>query len=369
VIRVCHLIKGLGRGGAESLLPLLARHRGPGVEYSVGYFVPRKDALVAELAALGLPVRCFAAATPAAMMARVRAVAAWLRSERADLLHCHLPLAAVVGRLAARLERVPVVYTEHNVLERYHPWTRWANELTWRLQRQVVAVSEEVARSARRNAGSAVPVRVVLNGIDVEGLQVEPGEAEVVRAELGIPREAPVVATVAVFRAQKRLDHWLAAAERVARARPEARFLLVGDGALRGTIEAQAGRLQCARSVHFTGLRQRVAPYLAASDVFFSSSDFEGLPLAVLEAMALARPIVATAVGGVPEVVTGECGSLVSPGDVDGMAAALESVLADPARARRMGEAGRQRVSELFGIGRMARQIEALYQEVAHRES
>lgn len=361
-MHVCHLIKGLGRGGAERLLPQLARARSSDLELSVGYFLPWKNALVAELEAAGCAVECFAARSPAGMLARVPAVARWLRDRDADLVHAHLPLAGVAARLAGRRAGVPVIYTEHNLQERYHPLTRRANLATWRWQSAVVAVSAEVADSIERRAPAGVPVRVVRNGI--EPAPVDESGAGAVRATLGIPPEAPVVGTVAVFRRQKRLDHWIEVAHRIAEREAAAHFLLVGDGPLRAEIEALAGRRELAGRIRFAGLQEDVRPYLAAIDVYLMTSEFEGLPLALLEAMSAARPVVVTAVGGILEVVSdGETGTVLPFGDVAGLAAAAAALIADPERRSRIGESARRRVIASFGVERMAAELESLYRE------
>jgi glycosyltransferase involved in cell wall biosynthesis len=366
-VPVAHLIKGLGRGGAERLLPQQIRAGGAGFSYTVGYFLPWKDALVPELERDGIAVRRFAARTAGGMLLRVPSVARWLRRSRIRLLHAHLPLAGVVGRLAGRLVGVPVVYSEHNLLERYHPWTRRAGLATWGMQRAVVAVSDEVAGSIARHAGGRVPVRVIRNGIEVPAAAEVREGGTAVRASLGIPPDVPVVGTVAVMRVQKRLDLWLEAARRIAEERPETQFLLVGDGPLRADTEAAATRLGLTR-VHFPGLQEEVAPWLAALDLFLISSEFEGLPLAVLEAMAAGVPVVATAVGGIPEVVDpGRSGVLVPFGDPAALAAAVAGLLGDPERRRTLAAAGRRRVEEAFGVERMARELEALYREVLER--
>ena len=367
-LRVCHLIKGLGRGGAESLLPQTIRGGGGGVSYAVGYFLPWKNALVPELAELGVPVRCFAAGSNAALLARVPAVARWLRAERADLVHAHLPLAGVAARLAGRLAGVPVVYTEHNLQERYHPWTRRLNRLTWGLQERAIAVSVEVAQSIAEHVGRRVPVEVVLNGIEVEGRLPDAEAVEAVRWRWRLPVDRPVVGTVAVMRRQKRLDLWLEAAGRIAAARPDAAFVVVGDGPLRGELEARAAALGLAGRVRFVGLQDDVCPFLAVFDVFLTSSEFEGLPLALLEAMAAGVPVVATRVGGVPEVVRDPAeGALVPFGDPAALAGAVDALLADPERARAVGEAGRRRVARDFGVARMARELEEIYASTLRR--
>ncbi len=365
-MHVLHLIKSLGLGGAENLLLAAARHDSHrGVRYSFGYFLPWKDALVAPLRDAGAEVTCFAARSSAGVLARSTAVARHLRRHRVDLVHAHLPIAGVAARLAGALARVPVVYTEHNVLDRYHRLTRLANLATWRLQRQVVAVSAEVAASIARHTAAPVPVQVVANGVPVDHLRFDPRGAADVRRRLGIPEGAPVVGQVAVFRRQKRLDLWLRAAQAIRRGVPEAHFLLVGDGPLRAEVEAEAAALGLAEVVHLPGLQPEVGPYLSAMDLLMISSDFEGLPLVLLEAMAFERPVVGTAVGGVPEAVAdGETGVLVAPGDPEALAAAAAALLRQPLRRRAMGEAGRRRVAAAFGTARMQEELEDLYDRV-----
>lgn len=365
-MRVLHLIKSLGLGGAENLLLAAARHRGSGpVTYSFGYFLPWKDALVRPLRDAGAAVECFSARSPAGILARVPSIAAHLRAHEIDLVHCHLPLAGVAGRLAAALARVPLVYTEHNLMERYHPWTRRANLWTWRLQDAVVAVSTQVADSIVRHAGSPVPVRVVTNGVPVDRLRTDREGAERVRDRLGIHPDAPLVGQVAVFRRQKRLDLWLAAAAEIHRRRPEARFLLVGDGPLRGEVEALSRRQGLEGVLHLPGLQEDVRPFLSALDLVMISSEFEGLPLVVLEAMALAVPVVSTAVGGISEAVAdGETGRLVPPADPDALAGVALELLDAGETRRAMGRAARRRVEDRFSTERMLTELETLYREV-----
>ncbi|HSL84432.1 MAG TPA: glycosyltransferase, partial [Thermoanaerobaculia bacterium] len=272
-LRVFHLIKGLGRGGAESLLlGCGGRHGEASVAYGAGYFLPWKDALVAPLREAGVEVVRFTARTAPGMLAQVPRIASFLRRWRAGVVHCHLPLAGVAGRLAGRLAGVPVVYTEHNLMERYHPWTRRANLWTWGLQARVVAVSAEVAASIERHGGSIVPVRVVRNGVPVDRLRRDAAAGLEVRRRLGIPEDAPVVGQVAVFRRQKRLDLWLETAREIRRRRPDARFLLVGDGPLRGKVESLARELGLGDAVCFAGLQDDVRPYLSAMDLLLVSS-------------------------------------------------------------------------------------------------
>lgn len=368
-LRVFHLIKSLGRGGAEMLLqealPFADRTR---FSYAYGYFLPWKDAMVASLKSHRVEVTCFSARSNAAILFSVGRVAGQLRRWRADLLHCHMPMAGVVGRLAAKLAGIPVVYTEHNRVERFHPFTRWLNLITWAWQDQVIAVSADVAESVRAHADSGVPLKVVLNGINVEYFHRERADREDVRRRFGIPLNAPVVGTVAVFRVQKRLEDWLQAARRLRERHPDINFLLVGDGPLREALVAQTARLSLEEVVHFAGLQRDVRPYLAAMDVYMMSSLFEGLPVALLEAMSMECAVVCTAVGGIPEAIRdGESGFLVEPRNPEVLARVTSAVLASPATAYRCGEQARRTVQQRFSMERMTRELEDTYLEVMSR--
>lgn len=364
--RVLHLIKSFGRGGAEMLLPeglrFADRDR---FEYSYAYFLPWKDAMVPALAAQHAPVTCFGGRDNARILLRARRLAAHLRRHRIDLLHCHLPVAGAVGRIAGHIAGVPVIYSEHNKQERYHGLTRRLNAATWSWQSRAIAVSVDVADSIRAHIRSDVPVEVVLNGVDVERFARNAVDPAPVRAAFCIPADAPVVGTVAVFRTQKRLVDWVEAACRIRERHPTCRFLLVGDGPLRAEVEGAIAARGLGGVVHLPGLQEDVRPYVAAMDVYMMSSVFEGLPVALLEAMAMGCGIVSTDVGGIPEVVRdGENGRLVPAGDPAALAAAASDLLGDADALADCQRAARRTVEEGFSMRRMARELERIYLDV-----
>lgn len=134
LVHVFHLIKSLGRGGAETLLPETLRFADRDrFVYGYGYFLPWKDDLVTEFEAQDVEVKCFDAKSNTHILLSARRVANYLQGWDADIMHCHLPIAGIVGRLAGRWASVPVVYTEHYLQEQYHPVTRWGNHYTWNL--------------------------------------------------------------------------------------------------------------------------------------------------------------------------------------------------------------------------------------------
>lgn len=369
--RVCvfHLIKSLGRGGAETLLPEGLRYADQSkFEYRYGYFLPWKDAVVPLLQSQGADVHCFQKRSSLQILLTARRVASELRRHGVDVLHCHLPIAGVLGRLAGRLAGVPVVYSEHNKQERYHPLTRRMNLATWQWQSRAIAVSEDVAASVRAHVRSDVPLQVVLNGVDVNRFSRRGADAHSVRTRFGIAPDAPVVGTVAVFRVQKRLDHWLEAARRIHQQHPETHFLLVGDGPLRAEVEAQLEALALREVVHLPGLQEDVRPYLAAMDVYLMSSMFEGLPVALLEAMSMGCTPVCTSVGGIPEVIRpGENGLLAEPGQPAELAFRVAELIRVRGRLQALGAAARHTVERQFSMARMQGELERVYTEVAGR--
>ena len=367
-VRVFHLIKSLGRGGAEVLLveglAVADRKR---FTYGYGYFQQRKTTVVPALEAQGADVVCFGSPDAARVLLSARRVARHLRAWRADVVHAHLPLAGVVARVAGRMARVPVVYTEHNLVESHHPATRALSRLTWGWQARAIAISDDVARSVRDAAGEHTPLETVVNGVNTRTFDPAHGVAGDVRSRWSIPDDAPVVGTVAVFSLQKRLDVWLDAARRIHDAAPQTHFLLVGDGPLRADLEAQARALGLADAVRFVGAQTAVPPFLAAMDVFLMSSQYEGFGLAPVEAMSMETPVVATGVTGVRDIVEhGAFGYLADPAGpvADTLAGHVLTLLGDGALRRRMGVAARAAVAERYSIRRMQRELEAIYEQV-----
>jgi glycosyltransferase involved in cell wall biosynthesis len=358
------LIKGLGRGGAEQLVLSAIRHGDRSrFRYRVAYLLPWKDALVGEIEGMGVPTYCLDGARGVGWIRRLRSL---VRSQGIDVVHAHSPVAAAGARWAVgRMARF--LYTEHNVWERYHAATYWANVLTFPRNDRVVAVSDEVRRSIRYPRGIGFlrmpPVETVHHGAEPAVLE-RPPSGDGVRAELGIPEDAPLVGTVANLKAHKGLDQLLEAAVEVRRRVPSARFVVVGQGPMETPLRAQAAATGLDGVVTFAGFRTDALRIAAAMDVFVLSSHHEGLSIALVEAMALGRPVVVTRVGGLPEVVDdGQEGLLVPPGDPAALAAGIAALLGDGDLRRRMGEAARRRARGL-DVRHAVRRTEELYAEL-----
>jgi glycosyltransferase involved in cell wall biosynthesis len=368
--RVLWLVKGLGLGGAERLLADALPLHDPGrFQIEVAYLVAWKRQLAGQLERLGATVHCLGMRSNlgvASMLPRLRRL---LRERRIDLVHAHLPMAGVVARLAARGTGVPVVYTEHNLQERYHPATRLANRLTFGMNARVFAVSEAVAGSLRaQGLVKKAAVEVVRSGVPVGEVLAEGNRCAAVRADLGIPREAEVVGTVAVFREQKRLADWIDVARRVCAQRAGVVFLLAGDGPEMPLVRREAARSGLGDRLLVPGFRSDGRAVIGALDLFLMTSAYEGLPIALLEAMALGKPVVATAVGGIPEAVTdGREGFLHGVGETGALAAAVLRLLGDDVLRQGMAALARATAAERFSLDRSIRAIETVYEQLAVR--
>jgi glycosyltransferase involved in cell wall biosynthesis len=292
-----------------------------------------------------------------------------MRRFRPDVVNPHLFRSTVVTAPLARAFGLAVVETYHGRegwrLGRSR-FAFWPDRLVGRLLDRVIAVSE-AARDFLVRVKGYPPGRVVVvpNGRDLTALR--PGGARLaVRKELGLDVGAPVVAAVGRLEAQKGHAYLLAAWPAVRAQAPGARLLVVGDGSLRAALERQARALGIADSVLFTGFRDDVPRLLEAADVLALPSLYEGLPLTAIEAAAMARPVVATAVDGTPEVVRhGATGLLVPPADPRALAEALATLLRDPDRAAALGRRGRAWVLERFGLAAHVQATAAVYRDVA----
>jgi glycosyltransferase involved in cell wall biosynthesis len=362
--RVLLLIKGLGRGGAEQLFVNSAPHLdGLHWGYEVAYLLPNKDALVPEIRAARLPVHCLGYG--ARWVMRLRHL---VRDRRIDIIHAHSPVPAVAARIALFGRFRPrLVYTEHNVWRRYHPVTCWANAMTYPLNDYVFTVAESVTQSIlypgplRRR--SLPPIETLHYGIDPATIS-RPVAHPAVLDEFGIPADAPVVGTVANFKPHKAHRYLIEAAARVRRAVPNVRFVLVGHGPLEEPLRRQATELGLDGAVVFTGYREDAARIAGAFDVFALASVQEGLPIALLEAMAQGRPPVVTTVGGLPEVVEDrKSGLLVPPAQPDAMADAITRLLRDDGLRSRLANAAMDRARR-FDIRSAVRRTEQVYEEL-----
>jgi len=266
--------------------------------------------------------------------------------------------------LRALAHRPSIVTTEHNVWPSFGRTTRAANSVALRLVDARLAVSDEVRTSvAARYRGD---MRVVIQGIPVAELQAQRSGRALARDGLGISGDDVIVATVANFREKKDYPTLLAAAAACVDT-PALHFLAIGQGPLEREMHALHRDLGLGSRFRFLGYQADAPALVAAADIFALTSRHEGLPIALLEAMALGVPPVATRVGGIPEVVTdGVDGILLPPGDPDAFAAAFAGLADDAARRRQVGEAAARRAAD-FDIARTQVELEDIYRRLVER--
>jgi glycosyltransferase involved in cell wall biosynthesis len=234
----------------------------------------------------------------------------------------------------------------------------------------IVAVSEDVKRSILETMAGipAAKISVIPNCVEVSRYRRR-GDGEELRRKLGCGAREHLMTTVATLKPQKGHRFLLEAAARLVPEFPHLRVLLVGDGELRDELQRFAAREGIQENVHFLGTRADVPEILSASDSFVLPSLWEGLPMALMEAMASGLPVIATDVSGTREVMlSGETGALIPPGDVQALVEAMMSILEDPGSWRAMGAAGRKRVEEQYSVQKQARDYVTLFQQKSHRK-
>src|SRR5262245_526379 len=290
-----------------------------------------------------------------------------------DLIHTHSSKAGILGRSAARLAGVPgIVHTVHgwsfndaqSAVERrlFIEAERAAARVTDR----IVCVSHfDRDRGLEEGIGHPAQYRVLRSGIDASLYATLPGARERMRGQLGATEGDLVVGSIANFKPQKSPLDFVEAARLARRRDPRLRFYIAGDGPLRPSVERAIAEADLGSVVRLLGWRDDVPQLLAATDIFLLTSLFEGLPRAVLQALASSVPVVATHTGGVAEVISsGRTGLLVPPGSPTAAAEAILALAKDPDGRSKMAAAGRSRLTDEFDNRRMVRDLEDLYDEV-----
>ncbi len=327
--------------------------------------------IAAEIRALGIPVDQVLV-SGARDVGGVLRLARYLRQHRVDLLHVQLQASNTFGCPAARLVGIPSVSTLHTYdAPKKGTSSYWRQQLAWWVLRhfctRVIAVSEGT-RQHHIRAGRLRPERIITmyNGIDLSRFTNGTGQArQRARAELGIPADAPTMLSVAVLRPAKGIQFMIEAMPRILDHVPEARYVVVGGGEHEAALKALAVERGVTDRVIFTGMRSDIPELLALADLFVHPTLDDALPTVLAEAMASHTPIVASAVGGVPEMVEdGVNGLLVPPGDADALAAVCIDLLGQPDRLEALGEAGRRIAAERFDVVKQVNSLHTLYDEL-----
>ena len=361
---IARVITWLPRGGIERrLIALLPRLNTPPFRVSL-VCIRERGPLADELRQAGVPV------SVVPLRSRLdpwglRALTRWMHEQRVDLVHSHMYRSNVPATIAARLAGVRHVLCQvHNIdtweTRRQQMMDRWL--LRWRTA--MLAVSNEVKRDiVAKLHCPPEQVRVLYNGIDINEYGSVQPDAQL-RHELGIPQGHRLVVMLARLVAQKKHTRFLQALEIIRRELPATRVLLVGDGKLRKELEREVGTRHLGNMVSFTGHRSDIPQILALSDLSVLTSDREGFSNTIIESLAAGVPVVATDVGGNSEaIVDGECGLIVQPDDLTGLAGALKKVLTEETLRHQMSQAARVR-AQRFSLENMLVETRRLYLEL-----
>ena len=370
-LHVTYLARGLAERGYETTL--VAGDVGRG-EASMAFVTERAGVDVVRLRGLTRELSPFRDAVAAWRLARI------IRKVRPDVVHTHTAKAGAVGRTAALLAgpRKPVVvHTFHgHVLRGYFGRAgtlvfRAIETVLARVTDRLVAVSPEV-RDELVSLGVAPSERftVIRLGIELEPRVAFDGDLPELRRRHGIGADTFVVGWFGRMTAVKRTDDLLTTLAALHERGVAALLILVGDGDDRERLEERAHELGLARSCLFLGYQEDVAPWYAVCDAIALTSASEGTPVTIIEALAAGRAVVATRVGGVPDVVDeGESGFLVPPGDTDALAGRLELLARDPGLRAEMGRTGRERVLRRYAVERLVDDVDALYRDLLDTRS
>lgn len=363
-IKILHIIKSLGRGGAEMLLPeTLKEHNKDKFEFHYIYFLPWKNQMVEAIEKSGGKVTCFAAKNNIQLLLQFSKIIKYCKENKIQIIHAHLPWAGFVSRLVHMITKIPVFYTEHNLQERYHFITKNLNKWSFNFQTFGIGVSDDVTQSIKKNINPKITVNTILNGVNTISFQRNNSQSKnKIREQFGLPEDAFVIGTVAVFRFQKRLDLWLEILAESINLNPKIYGIIVGAGPLESLLHQKHVALGLEGKVFFAGLQTNVKPFYEAMDVFMMSSSFEGLPIALLEAMSMSCAIVSTNAGGIKEVLRhGEDGLIEVVDDWKKLSNSILLLVDDNEKLNYFQNNARDRVVTSFSIKTMVAQLEKLY--------
>jgi len=370
-VRVLILTNYLGYGGTEKYVIALAkglnRQKYRVMICTLRDYVP----LARELTGQGIALTSMGVRSKLDAFV-IRRLACLLRREGIELLHTNLYWSNLIGRLAGRMAGVPIVVAgERNTDIRRRFYQCWLDRCTSQWVDCIIANSQATLRwSTQATRISADKYVIIPNGVDLADFDpARPVDRQAVRRSLGLTPDDVIVGTVARLHEQKGHRFLVQAMPAILERFPQARFCFVGEGLLETDLKRQCREAGVASKVVFAGARDDVAAVLTTFDLFVLPSLYEGFGIVLLEAMAMCLPVVASDVGGIPEVVeAGRTGILVPPGDVASLAQAVIGVLSDREAAQAMGKAGRQRVQQHFALADRISETEKLYETLTARK-
>lgn len=362
MIKVLYISWGLEVGGKEHVIDQLVRGLPRERFTGIVWALRRQGPFYSRLEEDGYPVRFFGK-RPGFDPRTVFHLRREILKLEPDLIHVHDFTSTLAALSALYLKRKPpVIATEHLAYLYLNPVKKKIYELLLRNTVTVTAVSTPLVRALRKKLGQSVPLVYIPNGIDLSRFRKQV-DREDKRKSLGLSSPGPIIVMVGRLEFNKNYELLLRAAGLVRRRVRDCRFLIVGDGSLRNSLEQLTRRLGLNNNVRFLGERMDVPEIMRIADLGVLSSRREGFPLVLLEYMAAAKPVVATRVGGVGELIRdGQEGFLVRSGDAENFADRIIRLIKNPAKAREMGRKGREVVRERFSLKAMIRSYEEVYQ-------
>lgn len=365
MLKVLQLIPTLDQAGAEKQMVLLSRGL-PRDRFQVeAAALTRSGPLEADLTAAGVPVASINKRFKADPLA-LRRLTRFIRDGKFDVVQTWLFAANAYGRVAAKRAGVPVIVANEMAVD------LWKGRTERAVDRRLATVSDRLVGNSlavvdfyRRLGVPEDRLEMIHSGIEIDGSEPV-ADREGVRAELGFPADAPLILFAGRLAPQKRVGDLLRTLDLVQIVQPDMRAAIVGDGPLRAELEQTARDYDLTERTRFLGHRDDVPRLMAAADLVILTSEYEGLPNVLMEAMSLRKPVVATAAPGTTElVVDGETGVLAPVGDIPALARATRDLIRDPERARKLGEAGRRRVETEFSADAMIARFAELYERLA----
>ena len=386
MIHVAHVIETLGPGGAERLLYTNLKHFDPQrVRSTVITVYPHNTHWVEPVKELGVPVVSLDCRSTRDIPKGVSRLRAWLRANQPDLVHSHLWAANVISRIAGRMTGVPVVSSVHNPDHEPQAWSdgaevslitrhavkaldRWSAKFG---STRMVAVSDYVRKSAGRDLHFPLQsIDLVYNPFDVDLMKAPVKDRGELLRELGLPAESQILLNVARVSPQKGLLYAVRALPAILKQYPQVHLLSVGattDPRWTAELKCEAEALGVADHFHMLGAQANVVDFLRACDIFVFPSLYEGLGIALIEAMAAGCVCVATNTGPIPEVVQdGKDGVLVPSVDAEALARAICDLLGNPGRRSQLGTAAKQTAFSKFQPKEQAERLTRVYESVIH---
>jgi glycosyltransferase involved in cell wall biosynthesis len=375
-IKIIWIIDGLGHGGAERLtLSILEKFDRTRFDIRVCALQVRQGNPIAQaLEAIGIPVDLVPIPNlrnPANLPRLIQ----YLRTHRPHLIHTQLQFATILGSIAARLLGIPNITTLHTLDKPEEGTSFWRNQIMWTILRffcdRVIAVSESTRQHHMRFGKiPAEKIFTIYNGLDLQKFKPLDTQAHAAkRKDLGLELNAIVAVTVAVLRAPKGIQFMLEAMTQLCKKNPDLQYLVVGDGDHGPALKEIVKKHNLEKQVIFAGQRNDIGDILAVSDFFVLPTLTEALPTVLIEAMASQKAIIASAVGGVPEMITtGVNGLLVPPADPSALAKACQQLIDNMPQRAAFAAQGLNICQEKFDLRVQINALETLYQNLLEKK-